>query len=55
MLNELPHDTSGSIWHKSASEGRIEYLYGKMLAAVKKIAVLERENAELKKILVKGG
>jgi predicted RNA-binding protein YlxR (DUF448 family) len=53
-LKEIATDSSwwGS---KRASSERAAYLYSNMLTAERKIEVLERRNAELKKILLKGG
>ena len=53
-LKEIGADSSwwGS---KRASSERAAYLYSNMLAAERKIEVLEKRNAELKKILSKGG
>jgi hypothetical protein len=42
-------------WGKTGSSARAAYLSDKMLAAEAKIEALERQNAELKKILSKGG
>ncbi|KIM87636.1 hypothetical protein PILCRDRAFT_815213 [Piloderma croceum F 1598] len=53
-LKEIGADSSwwGS---KRASSERAAYLYSNMLAAERKIEVLEKRNAEFKKILSKGG
>jgi hypothetical protein len=40
---------------KRASSERAAYLYSNMLAAERKIEVLEKRNTELKKILSRGG
>lgn len=40
---------------KRASSERAAYLFGKMLAAERKIEALEREITEMKKVLAKGG
>jgi hypothetical protein len=41
--------------HRGATSLRGKYLFDKMLAAEKKIEVLEKKNLELKKVLAKGG
>ena len=42
-------------WGKTGPSARAAYLSDKMLAAEAKIEALDRQNAELKKILSKGG
>jgi hypothetical protein len=54
-LKEIPRDLNRYYWHRSPSGKRIEYLYDKMASAVEKIAELEKKNADLKKVLAKGG
>lgn len=40
---------------KRAASERAAYLFGNMLAAERKIQVLEKRNIELKRVLSKGG
>jgi hypothetical protein len=55
-LKDIGSESSSSWWRgKSATRARMNYLFDKMLAAEMKIEVLERRNAELKKVLAKGG
>jgi hypothetical protein len=57
-LKDIGSESSSSWWGlrgKSATRARMNYLFDKMLAAEMKIEVLERRNAELKKVLAKGG
>jgi len=53
-LEAIPWWTLG-IRRQSATSARARYLAEKMLAATKKIELMEQNNAKLKKILAKGG
>ena len=52
-LKDVDAGTSSWLGSNSAVEARASYLLKKMRAAQRKIDALERENAQLKKVLAK--